>query len=182
MRPLCFAFRGCGFSCRSAQRGADYDWRTPGLQPVYLDEVENEPNDDHNDEDREQYANNVVRHNNLLCSLSITLDGVAENPLMPDGPIVAPIPPNPADQYSIFTKLWLTWVAAFVVVESVAVWQDKVHDDRVKRTLSSNARTWFATDSITGIPLDAPYGKLRRLALLFLLAWLAEHLKQQGRV
>ena len=96
--------------------------------------------------------------------------------------MVAPIPPNPADRYSIFTKLWLCWAAMFVVVESVAVWQDKMHRDRVKRTLSSNARRLFATDSITGIPLDAPYGRLRRIALLFLITWLGEHLKQQKRV
>jgi hypothetical protein len=102
--------------------------------------------------------------------------------LLPDAPIVAPIPPNPADRYSVFTKLWLSWVAAFVVIESVAVWQDRRNPDRVKRTLSSNARTVFATDSITGIPLDAPYGRLRRLALLFLTTWLGEHLKQQKRV
>lgn len=107
---------------------------------------------------------------------------MAENPLLPDSPIVAPIPPNPADRYSVFTKLWLTWAALFVAVESVAVYLDRKNHDRVKRTLSSNVRTAFATDSITGIPLAAPYGKLRRLALLFLLAWLAEHLKQQGRV
>jgi len=105
-----------------------------------------------------------------------------DNPLLPDAPIVAPIPPNPNDRYSIFTKLWLCWAAMFVVVESVAVWQDKMHRDRVKRTLSSNARRLFATDSITGIPLAAPYGRLRRTALLLLLSWLSEHLKQQRRV
>jgi hypothetical protein len=105
-----------------------------------------------------------------------------DNPLLPSSPIAAPIPPNPGDRYSVFTKLWLGWVAAFAVIESIAVWQDRAHHDRVKRTLSSNVRRWFATDSITGIPLDAPYGRLRRIALLFLITWLGEHLKQQKRV
>jgi hypothetical protein len=93
-----------------------------------------------------------------------------------------PIPQDPRDEYSGFTKLWLGWIAAFVVIEGVAVWQDRKHPDRVKRTLSSNARTWFATDSVTGIPLEAKYGKPRRIALLFLTTWLGEHLKQQKRV
>jgi hypothetical protein len=93
-----------------------------------------------------------------------------------------PIPQDPRDEYSGFTWLWAGWVVAFAVIESVAVWQDKRHPDRVKRTLSSNARTVFATDSITGIPLDAPYGRLRRTALLFLMSWLSEHLRQQKRV
>lgn len=105
-----------------------------------------------------------------------------ENPLLPSSPIAAPIPPNSADRYSGFTRLWLAWAVAFVVIESVAVWQDRKHHDRVKRTLSSNARTLFATDSITGIPLDAPYGRLRRTALLFGSVWVAEHLRQQKRV
>ena len=104
------------------------------------------------------------------------------NPIMPDSAIAAPIAPNPADRYSGFTKTWLAWVAAFAIVEALAVWQDRKTHDRVKRTLSSNVRTWFATDSITGIPLNAPYGKLRRIALLFLMTWLVEHFKQQGRV
>lgn len=95
---------------------------------------------------------------------------------------MAPVQPNPADRYSIFTKIWLAWAAMFVVVESVAVWQDRKYRDRVKRTLTSNGRAVFATDSITGIPLDAPYGRLRRTALLFLTTWLGEHLKQQKRV
>jgi hypothetical protein len=104
------------------------------------------------------------------------------NPLLPDTPISEPVAPNPADRYSIFTKLWLSWVAAFIVIESIAVWKDRRSPDRVKRTFSSNARTWFATDSVTGIPLEAPYGRLRRIALLFLTTWLGEHLKQQKRV
>jgi len=105
-----------------------------------------------------------------------------ENPLLPSSPVAAPMAPNPADRYSVFTKLWLGWVAAFAVIESLAMWQDRKHRDRVKRTLSSNMRRWFATDSITGIPLNAPYGKLRRIALLFLMSWLSEHFRQQGRV
>ena len=105
-----------------------------------------------------------------------------ENPLLPDSPIAAPIPPNPRDRYSAFTKIWLGWIAVFAVVEAAAVWQDKHSPDRVKRTLSSNIRRWFATDSITGIPLNVKHGKLRRIALLFLMTWLAEHFKQQGRV
>jgi hypothetical protein len=101
---------------------------------------------------------------------------------MPDGPTVGPIEPNPRDRYSPFTWAWLGLLGAGAVLEAVAMWQDRKHHDRVKRTLSSNARTWFATDSITGIPLSAPYGKTRRTILLFITAWLPEHLKQQRRV
>ena len=102
--------------------------------------------------------------------------------LLPNSLIAAPMTPDPRDQYSIFTKIWLSWVAVFAVVEACAVWQDRKHHDRVKRTLSSNVRRWFATDSITGIPLNVKHGKLRRIALLFLMTWLSEHFKQQGRV
>lgn len=104
------------------------------------------------------------------------------NPLIPDGHITEPIPPNPEDEYSPFTPLWVGWIGAFIVIEAIAVWQDKKHPDRVKRTLSSNMRTWFGSDSVTGIPVDVPYGRLRRTALLFGSVWISEHLKQQGRV
>ena len=104
------------------------------------------------------------------------------NPLLPDAPVTEPVAPNPNDRYSTFTKLWVCWVAAFAIVEAAAVYQDKRSPDRVKRTLSSNLRTWFATDSITGVPVNVPYGKLRRIAFVCASAWLIEHLKQQGRV
>ena len=41
---------------------ADNEKLTPDYRQVYSDEVENQPNDDHDDKDREKHTNNVVRH------------------------------------------------------------------------------------------------------------------------
>lgn len=112
---------------------------------------------------------------------------------MSDGPIpaVAPLPgvqrayqPDPRDRLSGYAAAWLLWVAAFAVIEGIALHQDAKHRDRVKRTLSSNLRYVFATDSLTGVPLDVPAGKLRRLALGVALGpgWLPQHLGRQGVV
>lgn len=86
--------------------------------------------------------------------------------------------PNPRDRLSGYAVGWGAWVGAFAVLEAYALHQDAKHPDRVKRTLSSNIRYVFATDSVTGIPLDVKFGKLRRLALITGLAWLSEHLRR----
>lgn len=110
-----------------------------------------------------------------------------------DGPVpdYKPLPgvqrtyaPDPQDRLSGFTVAWLLWVAAFAVLEGYALRQDAIHGDRVKRTLSSNLRFIFATDSVTGVPLAVPFGKLRRLALNVALGpgWLPSHLGRQGVV
>ena len=112
---------------------------------------------------------------------------------MSDGPIpdVKPLPgvqrayePDPADRLSWFTVAWGGFVLYFVIVEGVALWQDAKRQDRVKRTLSSNLRYVFATDSVTGVPLNVPYGKLRRLALNVAIGpgFLPSHLGKQDVV
>lgn len=92
------------------------------------------------------------------------------------------IPPNPADRGSPYTWAWLAWIAAFAVLEAKAIHDDVSSPDRVKRTLSSNLRWWFATDSITGIPVNVKFGKLRRLALICGMAWFAKHVERNGAV
>jgi hypothetical protein len=87
------------------------------------------------------------------------------------------IPKNPADRLSWYSIAWAAWVTAFAILEAHALWQDARHRDRVKRTLSANVRTIFATDS-SGLPVDVPYGKLRRTILVMATAWAVEHLKR----
>ena len=94
--------------------------------------------------------------------------------------MTTPVPKSPRDRYSPFTWAWIIIAAVSCAVEGVAFYQDAQTADRVKRTLSSNARALFAWDSITGQPLDVPWGRLRRTALICLLAWLTEHLKRSG--
>lgn len=92
------------------------------------------------------------------------------------------LPANPADRGSGYTWAWLAWIAVFFVVEFRALHDDQRSPDRVKRTLSSNLRWWFATDSVTGIPTDAKYGKLRRLVLVCAMAWFGKHIERNGAV
>lgn len=94
------------------------------------------------------------------------------------------IAPNPADRGSGYTPLWLAWIAAFAVLEGKALW-DEAHaepDNRVKRTLSSHLRFWAAYDSPTGIPLNAPHGKVRRLAMSSALNWFSRHISRVGEM
>lgn len=95
-----------------------------------------------------------------------------------------PVEPDPRDRLSGYAAAWLLWIAAFGIIEGTALHQDGKHHDRVKRTLSANLRYVFATDSVTGVPLDVPHGKLRRLALSLALGpgWLPEHLGREGVV
>jgi hypothetical protein len=95
---------------------------------------------------------------------------------------VKPVAPNPADRASGYTAAWLLWIAAFFVLEFKALHDDANSPDRVKRTLSSNIRWWAATDSVTGVAVDAPHGKLRRLALITALAWFGKHIERNGVV
>jgi len=92
--------------------------------------------------------------------------------------------PHPDDRLSGYAIGWAVFVAYFAVLESVAIHQDRVHPDRVKRTLSANLRYVFATDSITGVPLQVPLGRLRRFALGVALGpgWLPTHLAREGVV
>lgn len=45
----------------------------------------------------------------------------------------------------VFTVLWLLWIAAFGVIEGVAVFNDRRDD-----TLSEHLRDWFRTDRKRG--------------------------------
>ena len=104
------------------------------------------------------------------------------NPIVPEVQAAKPaVPKDPADRYSIFTKIWIGIAVATTVTEVIALQQDKRNPDRVKRTLSSNTRTLFAWDSITGRPLEVRYGRLRRTAFICLMAWLPQHIQQLGR-
>ena len=99
-------------------------------------------------------------------------------------PTPEPVSPNPADKLTGYAIAWALWVVSFAVIEGIALHQEKRHDDRVKRTLSANLRYVFATDSVTGVPLDVPLGRLRRFALGVALGpgWLPSHLSREGVV
>jgi hypothetical protein len=99
---------------------------------------------------------------------------------MPSEPIPATPPalrtPHPLDQYTWGSKVWAVLCSSALALEAYGLWYDKRHPgNRQKWTLTSNARTWFGWDSITGEPLDVPYGSLRRSALVMFLAWLTNH-------
>ena len=103
------------------------------------------------------------------------------NPIVPEAAAAAPeVRKDPRDRWSWYSWFWLAWAVAFGVVEAAAIWQDRGNPDRVKRTLSSNTRTVFAWDSISGNPLDVPYGRIRRSAFIMLCAWFVEHIKRNG--
>ena len=92
--------------------------------------------------------------------------------------------PDPRDRLSGWALGWLGFVAYFAILEAAAIHQDAKHHDRVKRTLSANLRYVFATDSVTGVPLNVPLGQLRRFALGIALGpgWLPNHLGREGVV
>ena len=93
--------------------------------------------------------------------------------------------PDPGDRVSpVFAALWTQWALEFFIIEGTALALDAKHRDRVKRTLSSFLRWLAATDSVTGVPLNVPHGKLRRLALNVALGpgWLPSHLGREGTV
>ena len=91
---------------------------------------------------------------------------------------------NPADRGSWFTPAWVAWIVLFAILEGKALW-DEAHakpGNRVKRTLSAHMRYWAAYDSPTGIPLDARWGKTRRLALSSALNWFSNHIDREGEM
>lgn len=72
----------------------------------------------------------------------------------------------------MFTKLWIAWIAAFVVIEGVALYRKQEGD-----TLSEHVWKWFHTDKMT-----KPTGttRLRRFVLLAFMAWLSVHFLTGG--
>ena len=106
-------------------------------------------------------------------------------PQTPVIPVVGPrtqIDPNPRDRGSVYTPLWVAWIAAFAVIEAKALWDEKraAPGNRVKRTLSSHLRYWAATDSVTGIPLNVPHGKLRPMLFASARNWFNLHIDREG--
>lgn len=66
-----------------------------------------------------------------------------------------------------YTVAWLAWIVAFFAIELPPVFQHRAVD-----TLSDHVWFWF------GIPRHTPPPeqlRARRLALLFLMAWLTTH-------
>ncbi|MEV6638070.1 hypothetical protein AB0M54_45845 [Actinoplanes sp. NPDC051470] len=79
---------------------------------------------------------------------------------------------------SVYTVLWLLWLAYFAVVEGVALFNSKPGD-----TLSEHVWMWFGTQRRKpGEPAREPSGwtKVRRVALAGFLVWLAVHFLTGG--
>lgn len=80
----------------------------------------------------------------------------------------------PVTGYSVYWVFWL--VVGFGVPEFMAL-RTKTDCDRTPRSLSRNSWVWFA---VTGKGKGAPLWRLRRLALLVLMAWLSTHMLTGG--
>lgn len=94
-----------------------------------------------------------------------------------------PQPPSPLDRLDWrWATVWILWGLFFVVAETLALRADAASPDRVKRTLSSNTRYATAWDTLTGMPLEVRFGKLRRLAFVLLVAWFPIHITRPGSV
>lgn len=63
-----------------------------------------------------------------------------------------------------WTAAWAMWIGMFAAIEAPAIFNKTPGD-----TLSEHVRRWFATRS------KPRAWRLRRLALLFFLVWLAVH-------
>ncbi|MER7445023.1 hypothetical protein ABTW73_30135 [Micromonospora avicenniae] len=72
----------------------------------------------------------------------------------------------------MFTALWLLWLAAFLAVEGVALFNKTPGD-----TLSEHVWKWFA---VGGSQPRTGWVRLRRFALLAFLAWLVLHFLTGG--
>lgn len=91
--------------------------------------------------------------------------------------------PDQRDRWTGFSVYWLLWlVVGFGLPEYLAIRLDAKHQDRAKRTLSSNTRRALGYDSITGRQVDVPYGKTRRLSFVVFMAWFTDHIKIKGSV
>lgn len=78
----------------------------------------------------------------------------------------------------MFTAAWVAWIAAFVVIEGIALYRKKEGD-----TLSEHVWKWFGT-ARDGRPQSQPSGwvRLRRFALLAFMVWLSVHFLTGGLV
>ena len=50
----------------------------------------------------------------------------------------------------VWGYLWLAWGVLFVVIESVAIYNDNQETPNGQRSLSDHLRKWFATDTKRG--------------------------------
>lgn len=81
---------------------------------------------------------------------------------------------------SVYTIAWLVWLAYFLVVEVMALFNSKPGD-----TLSEHVWAWFGTQRRKpGEAARKPSGwtQFRRFALLAFLAWLTLHFLSGGWV
>lgn len=78
---------------------------------------------------------------------------------------------------SVWSWLWLAWIAAFVALEGITLAR-KAPDD----TLSEHIWRWFAVGRPGNRPKWSGLVQLRRFLLLASLAWLAAHFLTGGLV
>ncbi len=79
-----------------------------------------------------------------------------------------------------FTWIWLLWIAAFLGIEGVALFNSKPGD-----TLSEHVWAWFGTQRRKPGEPERPrsgWTQLRRFTLLAFLAWLSAHFLTGGWV
>lgn len=72
-----------------------------------------------------------------------------------------------------FTRAWVAWLALFILVEGIALFNKRAGD-----TLSEHVWRWFAIDTRGG--RNSKAWRLRRVALLGFLAWLSAHFLSGG--
>lgn len=80
-----------------------------------------------------------------------------------------------------WTFAWLLWGLAFVVIEGLALWNDR--DTRTEvDTLSQHVWGWFGIRRSKADPDAGRFVKLRRLTLLTFMVWLTAHFLTGGWV
>ena len=76
---------------------------------------------------------------------------------------------------SVWSWLWISWLAAFVVLEGITLARKAPGD-----TLSEHVWKWFAVGRPGNRPAVTGLVQLRRFALLAGVAWLAAHFLTGG--
>ncbi len=77
----------------------------------------------------------------------------------------------------LWSWLWIAWLAAFCVLEGVALARKEPDD-----TLSEHIWKWFAVGRPGNRPKFTGWVQFRRFILLAALAWLAAHFLTGGAV
>lgn len=80
---------------------------------------------------------------------------------------------------SVYTLAWLAWLAYFLIVEGIALFNSKPGD-----TLSEHVWAWFGTEWRKGTSPRERSGwtQLRRFLLLAFMLWLTAHFLTGGWV